>query len=375
MSDSDLTNASFKLTSDATDVFAACEATTSKSHRAGAGSIVRGRLRVVACDIGEGEAVGNASMEPAGNGPRAIQVVRGKKERIPTGCEAIDRVLRGGVPCGSVTEIVGESTAGKSQICMQLLLALQRPKSLGGLGGKSLYIHTEGEPPLKRLKKISEAWVKEGWLPNDSVCFDNLYMENSIRSTEDLCSYLLKVKALLERDRSEEGRVKLIIIDSIAYLFRDIDGKCKDEVMERSGLLFQVGALLKRYADNYNISVIVTNHVVDVVDKKVHQAIKEQNTGGFRSFLSSGRRVVPALGLSWANCVNTRLFVSRRSQGSQRSNVRDLQIVFAPHLPAGLSCSYTIGTGGLISYSEDLEEGDIHVHQDHPMKRARIVIT
>lgn len=313
-------------------------------------------------------------MESTGSGPRAIPVVRGKKDRIPTGCKAIDQVLRGGVPCGSVTEIVGESTVGKSQICMQLLLALQRPKSLGGLGGKSLYIHTEGEPPLKRLKKIAEAWAKDGLLRNDSACFDNLYMENSIRSTEDLYSYLLKVGALLERDRSDESRVKVIIIDSIAYLFRDIDGKCKGEVIERAGLLFKVGGLLKCYADKYNIAVIVTNHVVDVVEKSVHHAVKEQNTGGFKSFVSSGRRVVPALGLSWANCVNTRLFVSRRSEGAHRSNVRDLQIVFAPHLPAGISCSYTIGTRGLDSVFHHLEQ-DFSARQDHPAKKARTEVT
>lgn len=30
--------------------------------------------------------------------------------------------------------------------------------------------------------------------------------------------------------------------------------------------------------------------------------------------MSSGRRVIPALGLAWANCVNTRIFLTRKQE-------------------------------------------------------------
>lgn len=32
------------------------------------------------------------------------------------------------------------------------------------------------------------------------------------------------------------------------------------------------------------------------------------------SMMSSGRPVVPALGLAWANCVNTRIFLTRKTE-------------------------------------------------------------
>lgn len=53
------------------------------------------------------------------------------------------RYLGGGIPVGSITEFVGESTAGKTQLCLQLLLASQLPLDRGGLAGKAIYIHTE----------------------------------------------------------------------------------------------------------------------------------------------------------------------------------------------------------------------------------------
>ena len=34
--------------------------------------------------------------------------------------QALDAVLRGGVPCGSVTELVGPAGIGKSQLCLML---------------------------------------------------------------------------------------------------------------------------------------------------------------------------------------------------------------------------------------------------------------
>jgi DNA-repair protein XRCC3 len=47
---------------------------------------------------------------------------------------------------------------------------------------------------------------------------------------------------------------------------------------------------------------------------------------------SSGRRVCPALGISWANCVNSRVFLSKGEECSENI-MRKFRVVFAPHLP------------------------------------------
>jgi RecA/RadA recombinase len=52
--------------------------------------------------------------------------------------------FKGGLNPTGITEISGESASGKSQLCMQLLLQAQLPVDMGGLGGSSLYLSTEG---------------------------------------------------------------------------------------------------------------------------------------------------------------------------------------------------------------------------------------
>jgi DNA-repair protein XRCC3 len=80
-----------------------------------------------------------------------------------------------------------------------------------------------------------------------------------------------------------------------------------------------------------------------------------QATGG-RALRSSGRRVMPALGLHWAHCVDTRLFLSRGSRaGALEVGVavrRRLRVVFAPHLPPG-EAGFEVTARGIHGVEED----------------------
>ncbi len=93
------------------------------------------------------------------------------------------------------------------------------------------------------------------------------------------------------------------------------------------------------------------------------KAPASKHTGGLR-LLSSGRELVPALGLAWANCVNARLFLSRtevtiassywqnscdvtRSGSAPPSlPLRYMQVVFSPCLPQD-TCLYVVTQTGL----------------------------
>ena len=55
--------------------------------------------------------------------------------RLSLGCQILDGFLRGGILREGVTEITGESSSGKTQICLQLCLSVQLPQEHGGLGG------------------------------------------------------------------------------------------------------------------------------------------------------------------------------------------------------------------------------------------------
>lgn len=45
----------------------------------------------------------------------------------------LDNLLKGGIPLVGITELSGESSAGKTQISLQLCLCVQYPYKYGGL--------------------------------------------------------------------------------------------------------------------------------------------------------------------------------------------------------------------------------------------------
>lgn len=58
---------------------------------------------------------------------------------LRTGMASFDKILRGGIPCGGITEIVGPAGAGKTQFCLQSCV-----RAIGECGahGSAIYIDT-----------------------------------------------------------------------------------------------------------------------------------------------------------------------------------------------------------------------------------------
>lgn len=79
---------------------------------------------------------------------------------LPSGCDSIDALLQGGFRSGIVTEICGEASAGKTQLCLQLLLQCCLPRSLGGLESTACYVCTEGVGSVKRLHDLAQVYAK-----------------------------------------------------------------------------------------------------------------------------------------------------------------------------------------------------------------------
>ena len=65
-----------------------------------------------------------------------------KGYRLSLGCQILDGFLRGGMQSEGITEITGESSSGKTQICLQLCLSVQLPQEHGGFGGGRFLIRT-----------------------------------------------------------------------------------------------------------------------------------------------------------------------------------------------------------------------------------------
>jgi len=317
--------------------------------------------------------IANAWMEGLGNVvvPREplLPLSHSVNSKLTTLCPRLDAWLRGGVPTRSVTEIAGEAGSAKTQLALQLLIAAQLPREMGGLDGAAVYVHTEGRAPLTRLKQLvashpAVAAFVEAKKKSEGADFDlmrGVYVAETLDDPDGLWTALVSVASVL-RD-TKKKRVRLLVVDSVSSPFRETDASRANGAFSRARVLGRVAALLREYAHRHDIAVVVTNHVVDAFGNSEDNArardttrslsscgplLKKQNVFGPAGVVSSsGRDVAPALGLFWANCVNTRLFL-RRSGGSAGGFgggegvggggvvggvTREACVVFSSHLP------------------------------------------
>jgi DNA-repair protein XRCC3 len=301
--------------------------------------------------------------------------------RCSSGCPVLDRFLGGGFACRQVTELAGEAGAAKTQLCLQLLLAAQLPAERGGLAGAAVYVCTEGEPPMGRLRKLAAALPLRhppaalAGLPDPAA---NIFLEAGADSAAALLARLERLRPLLASAAAAPGRrVRLLVVDSVAAALRDLGEHAggAGALAARTELAFRLSALLRRYADEHDLAVVVVNQAVDAVEGGGGGARGGDGAGG-PALASGGRRVAPALGLAWANCVNARLFLAREaapggapvrfrgppSEAAQRAaaaappragaplppppQLRTMRVVFSPELPPG-ECHYVVEAVGV----------------------------
>eukprot|EP01080_Neovahlkampfia_damariscottae_P006084 gene6084-10092_t len=233
---------------------------------------------------------------------------------LSTGCNKLDELLKGGIRTKMITEIAGSSSSGKTQISLQLLLQTVLSEDEGGLSGSSAYFSTK-DFPLNRLKQIStQRYSKENLL-------DNIIVQH-IQNEEELYKNLQNLSQIIEK-----RKIKLLIIDSIASLFR-ISSK-KEELFKRSESLFQISSFLKNLAYKFDLCIVVINEVSSVF-------LKEDDLPS----LFDGEKVKPALGLTWENCVNVRIQIENTKMKLNEdlsSTVRRMKLIFSPYAVSGVS--------------------------------------
>jgi len=224
------------------------------------------------------------------------QLVREKS--IVTFCKGIDDLLGGGVPVCQVTEFAGVPGIGKTQIAMQLALDVQIPEPLGGLGGRCLYIDTEGSlsDSLGRLGIMAQELVSHlGRMVNNTryntpIC-RNAVSQTSVESMlagidvivcytkAELGSLISKLDAYLQQNND----IKLVIIDSIAFPYRQLEKR-------NIGEMIPIMRYLQKAAVNRHVAIVTTNHLGMRYDKTVE------------NYLYS-----PVLGDQWSHGVSNRL--------------------------------------------------------------------
>ena len=239
-----------------------------------------------------------------------------KRRRIVTGLRIIDESLAGGIPCGSVTEIVGNSGIGKSQFC----LTLTAQQCLFQEKSNVVYLDTENKFSSARLLEIltSDRW-QSSRDANSTVRTDLNRVLNRVRVLQPESSKeLLRTLQGLEKLVIEHD-VGLIVLDSMAFhVLNDFDSS---QIPRRQALLGSMASILKWIAETFSLPVVVTNH------------------GRSDDGLSQPRA---ALGTAWSHCVNTRFLLSEDPMG------RRSMVVAKSPIAGPVAAGYRICSEGFV---------------------------
>jgi len=169
--------------------------------------------------------------------------------KISTGSYELNKLLFGGYEKDIITTIYGPGGSGKSNFCM--MVSVSQAKK----GNKIIFIDTEGGFSGERFKQIHGGTKEE--IDNS---LQNILLLNPTTFEEQenaFATLLVHVK---------KGNVSLIIIDSIAMLYRlelgdAITAKDDGRISEVNRKLAKQLRTLNEIARKQNIPVVVTNQV------------------------------------------------------------------------------------------------------------------
>lgn len=322
--------------------------------------------------------------------------------KLSTGCALLDATLDGGINAHGITEIAGAAGVGKTQLVLQLMLQAMLPPSHGGLGGGSVLLHTEvssTSSTLKRLSQLATAFASRHAALGATAeqCLDHVSMSacGSMASLEESLRELPRYMS--------QKAVRLLVIDSVGALFRgraDRDQKAtgteranyggteRVNYGARGDEMGSIAARLKTLSNGCSVAVVVVNQISTKPDDdgslaamcsdaelraytpyaelgacepgtcKPHAAAAEYRrasdwgAGGAACDWGVSRGLslsVPALGLAWTSCLNSRIVLTRRPIHSTLletfpgTRLETRQLIVLPPLARG---DHLVPTGG-----------------------------
>ncbi|XP_048323770.1 DNA repair protein RAD51 homolog 4 isoform X2 [Ziziphus jujuba] len=249
--------------------------------------------------------------KPWMNGMDLLEDAKQNKHILSTGCEGIDMLLGGGLREGQLTEIVGPSSSGKTQVCLQAASSVAK-KHMGSV----VYIDTCNSFSPQRVASFVGLVSN---LPFDQGAkhkiLQNVMSNILCHSVFDIFAMFGVLHQLEFKLRSQKGdnQVQLLIVDSISSLITPILG---GSGLHGHALMLSVGYLLKKLAHEHNIAILVTNHTV----------------GG------EGGIPKPALGETWKSIPHVRLLLSR----DRGNNICSVSIIKHSSMASGKAASFMI---------------------------------
>ena len=164
----------------------------------------------------------------------------------------LDVMLGGGFEKGTITQIFGPPSSGKSNITLSLAVNVARNNK------KVIYMDTEGGISIDRIRQISGPDFSN--VANNIIVFE----PTSFQEQNDM---LRSIDVWLRKNHDD---MDLIVVDSAVALYRVDD-------MKSSRLNKELGkqmGLLSKIARQYDIAVILTNQIYSAIDIDGNSDIK-----------------------------------------------------------------------------------------------------
>ncbi|CAG8737681.1 14568_t:CDS:2, partial [Acaulospora morrowiae] len=295
-------------------------------------------------------------------------VENGKESFFSTSFPSLDHALGGGIPCSSLTELVGPANSGKTQLCLTLSVLATLPTSMNGLGGGVCYIDTQGTFGADRLIEIAQnrfshmfGIENKQWELNLKNMTDSIHLMK-VKSSSDLKDILENLQEFIIKNN-----IRLLIIDSFGALIRTefsiqnpsiYNGNAK-MLVERSHLIVRLASMLKFLAESFNMPTVVTNQTITVYQQKKTVYVPPDINDNWNE---SDTFVKPALGNTWAHSVNTQLWmdfcnyhpVVLRINPTIPRNIRKVTITKSPIAP-DKTFYYRITAQGIVGYISSMD--------------------
>lgn len=234
---------------------------------------------------------------------------RSKINKIKTGSQVFDDLMKGGFETGAITECFGEFGSGKTQIGHLLSVNIQKEDP----DAVAVYIDTENTFRPERIVQLA----KGAGLDPQTV-LKNIKVARAYNSDHQM----LLAEKVEELVKNQGLKVKLVVIDSLTAHFR-AEFVGRGTLAERQQKLNKHMHALLKVADQFNICVYVTNQVMAKPD--MFFGDPTQSIGG---------HIV-------GHASTFRIYLRKGKKGS-----RVAKLIDAPNLADG-ECSFFVEEGGL----------------------------
>lgn len=125
-------------------------------------------------------------------------------------------------------------------------------------------------------------------IEND-LSYEDILENITLVKVHDLAELIEQINSL-DRVLSEDPKIKLVVIDSIAFFFRSYNG----DYSQRGRILLSLAQNLRKAAHVHHVAIVVTNQMTTKI---------QQGTSG-------GSVMVPSLGESWGHSCTHRIILS-----------------------------------------------------------------